>query len=246
MKERTLRSRNQTPTTNHLAGPHVHNPSEPLIPEILSEIQVRPTVPATPRPARAPPAALRSLGPHSPPPQNPTPLTRPRAATAGGKAPRTPGRDARQERPGAHHASHTHRHTGPPRHRHRHQPPVCWPKRGGAPTRRVARPSPYPARASPGRAGLSGPQTRAPGLHEPSLGRGRHLHQQLGARQARLRRPQTKKPEEKALGSAESSRGRKKIPQEQRSGGFCASAGTSGRVCFVCFFPSVVSSSVTP
>lgn len=58
--------------------------------------------------------------------------------------------------------------------------------------------------------------------------------------------PETKKPEEKALGSAESSRGRKKIPQEQRSGGFCASAGTSGRVCFVCFFPSVVSSSVTP
>lgn len=186
-----LRSRNQTPTTNHLAGPHVHNTSETRIPEILSEIQIRPTVPATPRPARAPPAARRSLGPRSPPPQNPTPLTRPRAATAGVKAPRTLGWGARQERPGPHHASHTHHNTGPPG--HRHQPPVCLPKRGGAPTRRVAWPSLYPARASPGRSGLSSRQTRAPGLHKPSLGRGRHLHQHLGARQARLRRHRNQK-----------------------------------------------------
>ena len=40
-----LRSHNQTPTTNHLVRPHVHNTSEPLIPEILSEFQIGPRFP---------------------------------------------------------------------------------------------------------------------------------------------------------------------------------------------------------
>lgn len=200
MNERNLRSHNQTPTTNHLAGPHVHNTSEPLIPEILSEIQIRPTVPATPRPAREPPAALCPLGPRSPPPQNPRPLRRPCAATAGVKAPRTLGRDARQERPGAHHPSHTRHNTGPP--------PACLLAEAGRrpdPETRLALSA--GAQACPVlRGGLwasTSLHSGAAAISINSSALGRHA---CGG-------TETKTPEEKRPRSAESSRGRKKIPQ---------------------------------
>ena len=210
-----LRSHNQTPTTNHLVRPHVHNTSEPLIPEILSEIQIGPRFPQllfqreSRRPLSAPGTTQR-------------PAAEPKTAKA---PPRSHGRskstaDTRTGRA----AGEARR---PPRKSHPQHRATnrlsALPKRDGAPTRSLAWPSLRARRPVQSSEAGSGPP-------EPSLGRGRHLHQQLGARQARLRRHRNqntgggKTRERRVVERPE------KNSPKRRSGGLCAGAGTRGRV----------------